>query len=132
MKPGPGRQQKGTIPIPLRYGAGHKRRQWQSRRAERMMVHVCNPSNLDIMVQRNDNIPPTGFGPEVVQMDAPNEGVLCANSLCAVALVCYPVKEYEYTKKTDVVKKPILDAETWAATVELAGMRAACLPGQSW
>jgi len=32
---------------------------------------------------------PPGFGPEVVQMDAPNEGVLCANSLCAVALVCY-------------------------------------------
>jgi len=41
------------------------------------------------------------------------------------------VKEYEYTKKTDVVKKPILDAETWAATVELAGMRAAAYLGRA-
>jgi len=122
---------KGEFPFPAALGPGMQSGEGSIVALKGLMVHICNASNLNILTQRNTNFAPDEWGPKVAQGDGPTEGECNANSMCAVVLVCKPDKEYEFSRKPDLTKRPIQDAERWAAAIEMAGMRTAAYLGRA-
>jgi hypothetical protein len=120
---------KGQFPFPGVMGGGTDAGEGSVVALKGLMVHVCNPSNNTITVSdKNPDITETGT---MVQMDSPKEGECDASAYCAVAVSCYPLKDYPFTYRPDPWKKPKLDLETFGAALALAGMKTSAYLGRA-
>jgi len=130
-------ERKGQFPFPGALGPGTNAGNGGIVALKGAAVAICNPSELWPMTQLWGARPRAPKGPDdpagdssvhVFQMNGPTDGVYNAATMACVTLCPYPTKKYAF-KRLDIKEHPIPDRETWAATVELAGMRAAAYLG---